>query len=96
MTCSYRMLIKILQQHFGIVILNEEQYDFRIDEYIIDSVAFIEFIVAIEQEIESQLPDDFLNFELLSSAKGFSEKLEAYMDNQRNEQLCNFIDQAIN
>ena len=56
------------------------QDDFAIDEYIFDSVEFIQFIVSIEEEIGHDLPDDFLNMEILCSARGFAAKLDSYME----------------
>ena len=77
---SYQLLIKVLNDSFGIIIFDEHQDDFAIDEYIFDSVEFIQFIVSIEEEIGHDLPDDFLNMEILCSARGFAAKLDSYME----------------
>lgn len=77
---SYQVLIKILHDNFGVFIYNDEQEDFAINDYIPDSLSFIQFIIAIEEEIEMELPDDFLDIELLSSAKGFAEKINSFIN----------------
>jgi len=79
MTHTYQILLKILQENLGFVIFDDEQDDFAISDYIPDSITFIQFIIAIEEELASELPDDFLDLEILSSAKGFAEKLDFYV-----------------
>ena len=79
MTHSYQIFLKILQEHFGVVIFENEQEDFAISDYIPDSISFIQFIIAIEEEFACELSDDFLDFEILSSAKGFVEKLDFFV-----------------
>lgn len=80
MSYAYEVITKVLNDSFGILLFGDEQEDFTISEYISDSLSFIQFIIAIEEEIERDLPDDFLNFEMLASAKGFAEKLDSYIE----------------
>ncbi len=63
-----------MQEELGLVILGDELDDFPICDYIPDSITFVQFIISIEEKIGINLTDDFLDFELLSSAKGFSEE----------------------
>ena len=79
MSQSFQVLLKILNENFGVVIFRNQQEDFSIKDYISDSITFIQFIVAIEEELSLELPDDFLDVELLSSAKGFAEKLDHFI-----------------
>ena len=79
MNTSYQVLLKLMKEKIGIVLLDDEQNDFAISDYIQDSIEFITFIVFLEEEFETELPDDFLDMELLSSAKGFSEKLDFFI-----------------
>lgn len=79
MTESYQILLKILHENFGLVIFENEQEDFAISDYIPDSIMFIQFIIGIEEELTCELSDDFLDFDILSSAKGFAEKLEDFV-----------------
>lgn len=80
MNSSYQILLKILKEKFGIIFFNDEKNDFAISDYIIDSVGFMTFIISIEEELGVELPDDFLNFELLDSANGFLEKLDYFKE----------------
>lgn len=79
MTQSYQILIKVLQEKLGVVIFNDEKEDFSISDYIIDSISFIQFIISIEEAIGHELSDDFLDLEILRSAKGFVEKLDCFL-----------------
>lgn len=80
MTNTYQILIKVLQENFGVFVFENEHEDFSISDYVPDSISFIQFIIAIEKELGSELSDDFLDLEILSSAKGFVEKLNYYME----------------
>ena len=76
---AYQIIIKLLGLNFGIIIFDEED-DFCISDYIYDSITFVQFILAVESEIGRELSDDFLDVELMDSAKGFAEKLDAFMN----------------
>lgn len=78
---SLKMITRVLNDSFGIFLFGDDQEDFSLSEYISDSLTFIQFIIAIEEEIGNDLPDDFLNYEILESAKGFAEKIDAYIQN---------------
>lgn len=80
MSYAYQVLTRILNDNFGVFIFDDEQTDFSISDYIYDSITFIQFIIALEEEIGRDLPDDFLNIEILSSAKGFAEMLDSYIE----------------
>lgn len=76
---SLKMITRVLNDSFGIFLFGDDQEDFSLSEYISDSLTFIQFIIAIEEEIGNDLPDDFLNYEILESAKGFAEKIDGYI-----------------
>lgn len=82
MNFTYSMLLKILEEKFGFAFFDEEEDDFNINDYISDSILFIQFILVIESEIGIDLTDDFLDLEILKSAKGFVEKLDSFMSSQ--------------
>ena len=50
--------------------------DIDLTEYIEDSVQFVQFIVALEDNLNIEIPDALLNFELLTSWNGFKSMLE--------------------
>ena len=79
MLYTYQILIEILEENFGIFIIEDKEKDFSINDYITDSLLFIQFVLAIEEKIGAELSDDFLDFEILNSAKGFSEKLNFFI-----------------
>lgn len=80
MMSTYELLLKVLSDDLGFIVLEDEQDDFSISDYVDDSLAFIQLIISIENAIGQELPDDFLDFDVLSSAKGFSEKLASFIE----------------
>lgn len=80
---AYKLILKILEQKMGLIVPVDDE-DFAISDYIVESIVFIEFILAIEEEIGFELSDDFLYHDLLTSAKGFSEKLDYFMTTKLN------------
>jgi acyl carrier protein len=78
------MLLRILEEYMGVVIFDDERNDFAISDYILDSLAFIKFVIAIETELGIELSDDFLLYDILNSAKGFTEKLDFFMTSLQN------------
>ena len=77
---TYEMIIRILEDELGYIILNDFTTDFSITDYVNDSLQFVQFILAIEEEIGIELCDDFLDYDIYTSMFGFVEKLEAFMD----------------
>lgn len=80
MSRTYQILIKVLCENFGLFIFDDVQDDFSINDYVTDSLSFIQFIIAMEEELHIELPDDFLDFEILNSARGFIEKIDSYIE----------------
>ncbi len=80
MTPTYQMIKKIMSDRFGTVFFDEDSDDFAINDFLGDSLMFMQFIIAIEEEIGIELTDDFLNYDILNSAMGFAEKLDFYME----------------
>ncbi len=78
----YNKLRKIMES-MGIIFWDDIEEDFAISDYIGDSITFIQFIIDIEEEFNIQLTDDFLSYELLESAKGFANKLDAFLNGRR-------------
>lgn len=87
MVSTYELLLKVLSDDLGFIVLKDEQDDFSISDYVGDSLTFIQLIISIENAIGQALPDDFLDFEILSSAKGFSEKLASFLEASRIDSL---------
>lgn len=84
---AYQIILKILEENLGVVIFDDEKDDFAISDYVLDSLVFMQFIIAIEKEIGEELSDDFLNYDILISAKGFAEKLDFFMTSLQNKTL---------
>lgn len=76
---DYLSIVVNVIEEMGLIILDSKEDDFNIQDYIIDSMQFIDFIVRIENKIDRQLSDDFLDYELLRSSKSFALKISDYM-----------------
>lgn len=74
MSAIYNSLIEILEER-GMIVFEKENDDFDIRDYIADSIHFIEFIVQVEERFKIELSDEFSLYDVLASAKGFTNKL---------------------
>lgn len=72
------ILVNILED-MGFFVLDQEQ-DFDIRDYISDSIQFMDFIVRIEDKLQIELSDDFLDYDLLLSSVALANKIESYKD----------------
>lgn len=50
--------------------------DINLQEYIIDSFSFINFIVGVEEKFNIEIPDEYLSFETIQSMNGFIQLIE--------------------
>ena len=80
---ALNIILDVLNESFGIIIVDDD--DFAINDYISDSITFIQFIIALEKKIQLTLPDDFLVVDILNSAKGFAEKLSSFLETSTAE-----------
>lgn len=83
MNDSYNIVLKVLEEKMGMVVL-DNQNDFTLSDYITDSMKFIQFIVSLEETMGIELPDDFLDNEIMESALGFSEKLSSFLSSNND------------
>lgn len=80
-----QIILNVLNE-MGFVVLENEEDDFNLQDYIVDSLQFVEFIVGIEEAIGLTLTENFLDYNLLLSFQGFSEKLKEYMEKSINQE----------
>lgn len=59
------------------IIIDSTQEDFDLQEYIIDSLSFIAFIVSLEQRFGIEIPDEML---LITKMHSFAAYCEAMLD----------------
>jgi len=82
MLAAYQLLLHVFEEKLGLIVPIDEQDDFSLSDYIVDSIAYIQFIVAIEEELGIVLPDDFIDIDILDSSKGFAEKLDCFLNSK--------------
>ena len=70
----------------GILIDSEEQ-DINLQEYIIDSLQFISFILAIEQKLNIEMPDEMLLYEKIESFNGYCEAVLSVVRSQHKAEI---------
>ena len=63
------------------IIIDDEEDDNNILSVELDSISFISLIVAIEERLKIQFPDDFLTMDVISSINGFSNLVYTLLSN---------------
>lgn len=71
-----QQIILDILNNMGFVVLENGNDDFNLQDYIVDSLSFVEFIIDIEDAIGFTLPESFFDYNLLLSFNGFCEKLK--------------------
>lgn len=69
----------------GIII--EEEEDFDIQDYIIDSLVYMSLIVSIEQRFAIEIPDEFLLLSKMNSFNAYCDSLYVLI-NEENSCDC--------
>ena len=54
--------------------------DIDLREYLIDSMQYIYFLVELERMLDTELPDEILLYDNLSSLNGFSNRIASILD----------------
>ena len=67
----------------GIVIEDDEK-DFDLQEYIVDSLQFISLVVTIEQKLNIEMPENLLLYERMKSFNGYCEAIREIVQSQRD------------
>lgn len=70
--------------HVGILIDCDAE-DVNINDYDVDSISFISFIVEVENEFGIEIPDGYLYVEVLQSLNGFINLVGQLIDEKENE-----------
>lgn len=89
MSNSYENIRKVIIESFeelGIYI-DETEEDIDINEYGIDSILYISFIVSLEEKMKMVFPDELLLFENFSSINGFAGLVKELYDEQSNHDI---------
>ncbi|NMA85347.1 MAG: acyl carrier protein [Epulopiscium sp.] len=69
-------------EYTGIVIDSLDSDDIDMYEFGIDSLTFVSLIVTIEEELDIEIPDNFLQPKLLQSLNGFMSMVEQLFEHQ--------------
>ena len=62
------------------ILIDPTSDDVNLNDYDVDSITFISFIVEIEKEFDIEIPDGYLYVEILQSLNGFINLVEQLVD----------------
>ena len=60
----------------GIMVVRNNEDDINLQEYIIDSLQFISFILELERTFDIEFPDEMLLYESIQSLNGLASMVE--------------------
>lgn len=79
MEASYKVIVSILEENFGVLLFDDCCNDFSINDYISDSIMYIQFILLLEEKLNFEFPDELLLPEFLDSAIEFANMIDNYI-----------------
>lgn len=66
------------------IVINQNDIDTNLNEYEVDSLTFMTFIVDIEREFNIIIPDGYLYKDILQSLNGFTSLVEKLIEEDEN------------
>lgn len=72
----------VLHEMGYIIFENGSRDDINLQDYIADSLQFIDFIVRLEEKFGIILADEFLDYTAISSMCGFAEMLKGFLEEE--------------
>ena len=70
------------------ILIDPTADDVNLNDYDVDSISFISFIVEIEKEFDIEIPDGYLYIEILQSLNGFINLVEQLVDKRDNSDVA--------
>lgn len=67
-----KTIFDIMEENGVYIDPDEREKDIDLREYLVDSLQFIFFVVALEEKMGIELPDEVLAYDNLSSVNGFA------------------------
>lgn len=62
------------------ILVEAEEDDVNVNDYGVDSISFISFIVEVEKEFNVEIPDGYLYVDVLQSLNGFVHLVEQLVE----------------
>lgn len=85
-----KSLLDFIQSR-GIIIFDDVSEDFDLNDYILDSLAFIKFVVELEDYFGITFPDELLVFDVLASYVGLNNIIIELVKSKNNVNLTKNI-----
>lgn len=70
------------------ILIDPTSDDVNLNDYDVDSISFISFIVEIEKEFDIEIPDGYLYVDVLQSLNGFINLVEQLVDERGNSNIA--------
>ena len=77
-------ILKFFEENGVCIDINSSTEDVDLREYLIDSMQYIYFLVELERILNTELPDEVLLYENLSSLNGFANRIAAIINTDEN------------
>lgn len=69
------IVIELLKEIGITLYLEDFQEDFNLQDYLVDSIQFVSFIVMLENRLNITFPEDLLTYDTISSSEAFLDLL---------------------
>jgi len=79
-----RNVVLACLEEIGICVDKEATRDENINDYSVDSLSFMSFIISVEERLDIIIPDGYFYVDLLKSLNGFVDFLETLIE-ERNK-----------
>lgn len=73
-------ILKFFEENGVCIDQDSTTEDIDLREYLIDSMQYIYFLVELERMLDTELPDEILLYDNLSSLNGFSNQIASILD----------------
>ena len=86
MSVNIRAIMLSCLNDIGIFLEEEEDFDLR--EYIVESLQFVSYILCLEEALGIEIPDELLIYDKMTSFNGYCNAIESvYADNYKEDVL---------
>lgn len=73
-------ICNVLHEMGFVIFENDNGDDINLQDYLTDSIQFVDFIVRLEEKFDITLTDEFLDYSAISSMCGFVFMLEEFLE----------------
>jgi acyl carrier protein len=75
-------ICQVLQEMGFLIFDNTEEGDMNLQNYVVDSLQFVDFIVRLEDKFHITFPDEFLDYNVLLSWNGLGVMIQEFLESK--------------